>query len=146
MKAAAHIKTPAQYLASLPEPRRSELTVLHKAICRAAPALKPHIAYGGLGYGRYHYRYASGWEGDAPVVGLASQKQHIGLYTCMCDAEGYLPAKYTTRLGRVSLGKSCIRFRKLEHLNLKVAMEVVKRAAKIAKAMKYSYDGKCDLK
>ena len=132
MKAAPHIKTPTQYLASLPEPRRAALTALHKAIRKAAPSLKPHIAYGAIGYGTYHYRYASGREGDAPVVGLASQKQHIALYLCICDGSGYLPEKNKQRLGKVSVGKSCIRFNRLERLNLKVAMELVRQAAKLA--------------
>ena len=109
------------------------LTKLHKAICKAAPKLKPHIAYGMIGYGNYHYKYASGREGDCPVVALASQKQYISLYICCCGKDGYLPEKNKKRLGKVSVGKSCIRFRKLEDLNLKVAMELVKRAGKLAK-------------
>ena len=133
MKAAPSIKTPSQYLASLPAERRVTLTKLHNAIRKAAPSLRPHIAYGNIGYGNYHYRYASGREGDWPVVGLASQKQHIGLYLCICDGTGYLPEKNKARLGKVSVGKGCIRFRRLENLNLKVAMELVKRAAKYAK-------------
>lgn len=133
MKAAAHIKTPAQYLASLPESRRSAVKAIHNAIRKAAPTLKPNLCYGMLGYGSQHYRYASGREGDWLVVGLASQKQHISLYLCVCDGDGYLVEKNKDRLGNVSTGKGCIRFRKLEDLNLKVAMELVKRAAKLVR-------------
>ncbi|MEI6084942.1 MAG: hypothetical protein WCS70_11645 [Verrucomicrobiota bacterium] len=74
MKAPANIKTAVQYLASLPEPRRAAVTVLHKAIRKAAPSLKLHIAYGMIGYGTYHYRYASGQEGEAPVVALCGSE------------------------------------------------------------------------
>lgn len=133
MRAAANVKTPAQYLASLPAERREALTALHKAIRKTAPSLKPHVAYGALGYGSYHYRYASGREADFPVVGLASQKQHIGLYFCCCGADGPLPEKNKKRLGKVSVGKSCIRFKRLEYLNLKVAMELVRQAAQLAR-------------
>ena len=123
------MKTPTEYLASLSSDRRAVLTALHKAIRKAAPSLKPHIAYGMIGYGRYHYRYASGREGDAPVVGLASQKRYISLYICCCGKDGYLPEKNKKRLGKVSVGKSCIRFRRLEDLNLPVALELVRQAA-----------------
>jgi hypothetical protein len=87
-----------------------------------------------LGYGTYHHKYASGREGEAAVVGLASQKNHISLYLgCAIDDEGYLAEKNADRLGNVSVGRSCVRFKKLEDLNLKVAMELVKEAARQAK-------------
>lgn len=134
MKAASTISTPEEYLASLPEPRRSALTAIHKAIRSAAPGLKPSIQSGMLGYGTYHYKYASGREGDAAVIGLASQKNHISLYLgCATDEDGYLAEKNKERLGNVSVGRSCVRFKKLEDLNLKVAMELVKEAARQAK-------------
>lgn len=66
-------------------------------------------------------------------MGLASQKQHISLYLCICDGTGYLPERNKARRGKVSVGKGCIRFKQLEDLNLKVAMELVKRAAQYAK-------------
>jgi hypothetical protein len=133
LKAAADIKTPAQYLARLPAERRTALAKLHSAIRRAAPSLRPRIAYGMIGYGCHHYRYASGREGESPVIALASQKQHISLYLCLCDGTGYLPEKNKARLGKVSVGKSCIRFRRLEDLNLPVAMQLVKTAARLAR-------------
>jgi hypothetical protein len=135
MQAARKIKTPEQYLASLPPSRRAALTALHKAIRAAAPELKPSIQNGMIGYGNYHYKYASGREGDAAVVSLASQKNHISLYLgCAADDDGgYLAEKNKDRLGKVSVGRSCIRFKKLEDLNLKVALELVKKAARQAK-------------
>ncbi len=131
MKASANIKTPAQYIASLPEPRRSVVRTVHIAIRKAAPALKPNLCYGMLGYGIQHHRYANGREGHWVVVGLASQKNHISLYVCVCEGDGYLVEQHKDRLGKVATGKSCVRFRKLEHLNLSVAMKLVKRAAQL---------------
>lgn len=63
MKAAANINTPEQYLAAVAKERRAEMAALHKAIRSAAPKLKPSIQHGMLGYGSYHYKYASGPEG-----------------------------------------------------------------------------------
>jgi len=133
MKASLTIKTPNDYLRSLTEPRRKILATLHKAICLTAPRLKPHIKYGMLGYGNYHDKYASGREGDWFIVGLASQKNYISLYICACDKDGYLAERNKDRLGNISVGKSCIRFKKLEDLNLKVTLELVKKASKLAR-------------
>src|SRR6266446_8645353 len=128
MRAPENIKTPYQYIERLPEPRRAALRTIHEAIRKAAPELKPEMIGGLLGYGKYHYKYASGHEGDAGVIGLASQKHHISLYLG-CTDDG-LAAKNKDRLGKVSVGKCCIRFKKLEDLNLEVAMELVKQSAK----------------
>jgi hypothetical protein len=132
MKAPPGIKTPNQYLDSLPADRRQALSKLHAAIKKAAPELKPHIAHGMIGYGPFPYKTGSGCEGDWFVVGLASQKNYISLYLCACDDDGYLAERNKDVLGRVSVGKSCIRFKRLEDLNLKAALQLVKKASRLA--------------
>jgi hypothetical protein len=123
------IKTPEQYFATLAEPRRSDVRALHEAICKAIPRHKPEMIGGFLGYGKYRYKYESGREGDTGVVAIASQKQYISLYLG-CAGDGCLAEKNKARLGRVSVGKCCIRFKKLRDLELKSAMELVKETAK----------------
>jgi hypothetical protein len=137
VKAAAHITTPQAYIDSLADDRRAAITALDAMIRKAAPALQVHIMSGLLGYGHYHYKYASGREGDWFVVGLANQKNYISLYLCVCDDTGYLAEQNAARLGKVSVGKSCIRFKKLEDLDMTVAAELVKRAAQLAKAGRF---------
>ncbi len=133
MQAPSHIKTPKQYIAALDEPRRGAIHILHDAICKTAPSLKPEIGYGMLAYGPYHTTYASGREVDTWVICLASQKNYISLYVGGCDKDGYLAETNKARLGKVSVGKSCIRFKKIEDLNLKVAMELVKKSVQLKK-------------
>ena len=104
---------------------------MHRAIRKAAPSLKPGIHYGMIGYGIAPYRTKSGREGEWFKVGLASQKNYMSLYICSCDEnEGHLAENNKDRLGKVSVGKSCIRFKKLGDLDLDVAMELVAAAAK----------------
>jgi len=131
MRAAASVTTPEQYLASLPADRRTALETIHAAIVRAAPELEPHIVSGMIGYGRYHYKYASGREGDSATVAVASQKNYISIYICAADQDGYLAENNRHKLGKVSVGKSCIRFKKLADLDLKATMHLVKKAAKL---------------
>ncbi len=77
MKKPVGATTLSEYFRQIEEPRRSEVKKLHEAISKAVPKLKPGIHTGMIGYGTYHYKYASGREGDWPVVALASQKNYI---------------------------------------------------------------------
>ncbi len=123
--------TPAAYLAALPEPRRSELKSLHEALCKAVPALKPYLAYSGtmIGYGEYHYRYATGCEGDCPLVALSSRAQYISLHVSGCRGKQTLVEAAEASLGKVSVGKTCIKFKKLADLNLPVALGLAVEAS-----------------
>ena len=84
---------------------------------------------GVLGYGSYRYRYASGREGEWFVVGLANRKQYISVYLSAEEDGAYLAETNAPRLGKVSVGRSCIRFRRLEDIDLGVLGELVRRAA-----------------
>ncbi len=131
MCAVAKPTTPAAYLAALSEPRRTELKVLNAAIRNAAPHLKPHLGYGGtiLGYGHYHYKYESGREGDCGIVGISSRAQYISLYVSGLRNGQPIAEAAKAKLGKVSVGKVCIRFKKLADLNLPEALKLVRAAA-----------------
>ena len=117
------------YIEALDEPRRSDVRTVHELIRAAVPELEPTMAFGILGYGPYHYRYASGREGDATVVALASNKRYISLYV-MCEVDGrYLAEAYAPRLPKASVGKSCIRVRRAADLDLDVVAELLREAA-----------------
>ena len=126
--------TPTEYLANLPPEHKATVTTIHKAIRKALPQLKPVIGYGALGYGPYHYKYESGREGDTAVVGLASRKAGISLYIGGTGEAAGLLERNAKRLGKVSVGRCCVRFRKLEDLDLKVAIELMKKVARLRKA------------
>ena len=102
-------KTPAAYIAALDEPRRSEVAAIDAFIRKTVPKLKPVIMGGMLGYGAFHYRYASGREGDTCTVGVASNKQHLSLYICATNEKGHLAEQYAPRLGKA--GRNALRRR-----------------------------------
>jgi hypothetical protein len=119
-----------ELLADLPDDRRPAMERLHHLIRDAAPDLEPAVWSNMLGYGRYPYRSASGREGEWYVVGLASQKRYLSLYLCAVDEDGqYLAEANADRLGKVSCGRSCVRFTKLDSVDLDVVAELVRRAA-----------------
>jgi uncharacterized protein YdhG (YjbR/CyaY superfamily) len=119
-----------EYFAALPKERREALTFLHTFIQKTAPSLKSNFIYNMPGYGRFSYRNAKKELLDWPVIALASQKNYISLYICAVDHGEYIAEKNKKELGKVSVGKSCIRFKKIEDLNLKTLAKIIKSAAK----------------
>lgn len=77
-----------------------------------------------IGFGSYHYRYASGHEGDAPLIGFSPRKAEFSLYV---TAPGVDNKKLLEQLGKYKMGKACIYFKKLDDLNLDALEKLAKR-------------------
>ena len=119
------------YIAQIEDPaRRAEIETLDRLIRDEAPELERHMRSKMLAYGTYEYRYASGREGEAGVISLASQKRYISLYvSCVEDGE-YLAERFAPRLAGADVGKSCVRFNRLDKVDTDVLRELVGEAAK----------------
>ncbi len=115
-----------EYMAALPDDRRELIEFLHTFIQKTAPKLKPHFAYNVLGYGTFPYRNYKKEMITWPTIALASQKQYVSLYVCAVDNGEYIAEKYKNELGKVSVGRSCIRFKKLSDLNLDTLKKVLR--------------------
>ena len=68
-----------------------------------------------IGFGSYHYKYASGHEGDAMLIDFSPRKAEFSLYV---SAPGNENKTLLEKLGKYKMGKSCIYFKKLADLNL----------------------------
>ncbi len=119
-----------EYLALVPEERKDDIITIHKFIQESAPSLKPHFAHNMIGYGSFKYKNYKGEIVDWPTIALANQKNYISVYVCAVEDGEYIAEKYKEELGKVSVGKSCIRFNKLEKLNLPALKKIIKKAAK----------------
>lgn len=76
-----------------------------------------------VGFGSYHYKYASGHEGDACLTGFASRKQDLTLYI-MPGFDNY--GSLLARLGKHKSGKSCLYVKRLADIDLAILAELVK--------------------
>ena len=76
-----------------------------------------------VGFGTYHYKYASGHEGDAPLIGFSPRKAEFSLYVYAPEVED---KKLLNELGKYKMGKACIYFKKLADLNLDVLEKLCK--------------------
>lgn len=119
-----------EYLDNVPAERKDTINFLHQFIQKAAPGLKPHFAYNMLGYGSFKYKNYKKEDMDWPIVALANQKNYVSVYVCAVDGGEYIAEKNKNKLGKVSVGKSCIRLKKLEDVNLNELEKVIKLAAK----------------
>jgi uncharacterized protein YdhG (YjbR/CyaY superfamily) len=122
--------THAEYIAQVEESRRVDIRRLHDLIREVAPELEPTMAFGMMGYGPIHYKYASGREGDWFKVGLANQKRYISLYCCAADERGYVAEQFRDRLPGADIGKSCVRFKRLADLDEKVLRALIRATSR----------------
>ncbi|MBP9773092.1 MAG: DUF1801 domain-containing protein [Candidatus Peribacteraceae bacterium] len=122
--------TVQEYLDALPAERREPMEFLHELIQKTSPKLKAHFAYNMLGYGSFPYKNYKKEQIEWPVIALASQKNYISLYVCAVENGNYIAEMHKKELGKVSVGKSCIRFKKLSDVNLDVLKKVIQAAAK----------------
>ena len=78
-----------------------------------------------IGYGTYHYRYASGREGDWMKIGLANNKQYISVYVCAFRDGKAVPELYVDQFPKASIGRSCIRFKRVSDIDLNILKQVI---------------------
>lgn len=124
------MKTPGttveEILANIPEERKVAFYKLHQTIVDHLPAgFEPGISYGGLGYVIPHRLYPAGYHckptEPLPFASLASQKNsinfyHMGIYSDPALMDWFL-AEYPKHCSqKLDMGKSCIRFKKPEHI------------------------------
>lgn len=84
-----------------------------------------------VGFGSYHYKYASGNEGDWPITGFSPRKKDLTLYIMVgYDRYGELMAK----LGKHSTGKSCLYIKKLSDIHIPTLKKLIKLGIKDLKS------------
>lgn len=128
--------TVQQYLAQLPEDRRRAIQAVRKVILKNLDKdYEEGMQYGMIGYYVPHRVYPAGYHCDPkqplPFAGLASQKNYMSLYLmCIYGSSDHLKwfqQAWAETGKKLDMGKSCIRFKKLEDLSLDVIGESIKR-------------------
>jgi hypothetical protein len=96
-----------------------ELMALHEKITGQEPRMwGPSI----VGFGAYRYTYESGRTGEAPLAGFAIRGRDLVVYL---DAEGDDQKALLSRLGKHSIGKTCLYFKRLSDLDTSVLEQLV---------------------
>ena len=126
----------ADFIAGIEDPKRRADA---EAVCAllAGATGEPAVMWGPsiVGFGAYHYRYASGHEGDAPLVGFSPRKANLVFYLSGCDeGRGDLLA----RLGKHKAGKGCVYINRLSDVDPAVLGEM---AVATAEQLRARYSG-----
>ena len=116
-------KSVEQFLKKVENPTKREdsfkILELMKEITQEKPVMWGDSI---VGFGSYRYKYASGREGDWPLVGFSPRKQNLTLYI-MAGFERY--EKLLENLGKFKTGKSCLYINKLQDVDTKVLKELI---------------------
>ncbi len=130
------ITTPAAHLAGLPDARRPMVDAIREVINHNVPeGLEEGIHYGMLSWGVPHSIYPDGYHcsPDLPVpyVSLANQKGNVSLYLFCLYVDEDLPTWFAEQVKargmRLDMGKSCVRFKRMEHIPLDLIGETLQR-------------------
>ena len=78
-----------------------------------------------IGFGSYHYKYASGHEGEAPLIGFSPRKAEFSLYVYSPSDES---ESLLASLGKFKMGKACIYMKKLSDINVEVLAKISKNS------------------
>ncbi len=133
----SNAETPDEYIAELPEDRKTAVSAIRKAVNDNLPkGFKECMSYGMIGWAVPHELYPPGYHCDPKqpigIMGLASQKNYISLYS-MClyagakELEWFLAEWPKHSAKKLDMGKCCIRFKKAEDVPLKLIAELASK-------------------
>jgi uncharacterized protein YdhG (YjbR/CyaY superfamily) len=129
--------TVEQYLAELPAGRQKAMNELRKVIKKNLPkGFKEEMGYGNMGYVVPHSKYPGGYHCDPkqplPFLGVASQKNfiavyHMGVYADPKLYKWFVDEYAKAAVGKLDMGKSCIRFKNPEKIPYKLIGELASK-------------------
>src|ERR1043165_73536 len=129
-----------EYIASQPEPKRSDMQELHRIILKVMPKSKLWFLDGknsenkvvsnpNIGYGSQTMNYAGGKTREFYQIGLSANTTGISVYIMGIDDKTYLAKTYGKKLGKASVSGYCIKFKALKDINIDVLEEAVQFGA-----------------
>ena len=118
-----------EYIASQPEPKRSELEALHRLSTQVLPACKlwfsdgknsenKTVANPTIGYGTYTIQYANGKSRESFQVGISANQTGISVYILGLEDKTYLARTFGEKLGKASVTGYCIKFKTLKDIHI----------------------------
>lgn len=125
------------YIASLPEPKRTEMQELHQHIRQVLPAAKLWYLDGtddtgkvvtnpNIGYGVQTIKYADGKTREFYQVGISANTTGISVYIMGIKDKTYLAQTFGKKLGKANVTGYCIKFKTLKDINRDVLEEAIR--------------------
>jgi uncharacterized protein DUF1801 len=124
----------ADFLAQVPDEQRREdaqrLCALMQEITGEPPAMWGTAI---IGFGSYHYRYASGREGDSALASFSPRGQHLAIYLVGEFSDRHRPA--LARLGPHKTGRGCLYVKRLDDVDIGALRELIDRSVRVRKGI-----------
>lgn len=128
------------YIASQPEPKRSDMQALHGSILEVMPGCKLWFLDGknsenktvsnpNIGYGAYIIKYADGTTREFYQIGLSANTTGISVYIMGIGDKTYLAKTFGKKIGKASVTGYCIRFKTLKDINMDILREAIQFGA-----------------
>jgi len=129
-KTRATTKSVARFINSIEDPRQRkdslQLVKLMRGVTKAKPKMWGPTM---IGFGEFHYRYASGREGDIFMIGFSPRKPNLVLY----QMTGAADAALLKKLGTYKRGGGCLYIKRLEDIHLPTLQKLLRLAVKRCK-------------
>lgn len=134
MNVQEHIKN---YIADQQEPKRSDMQAVHDMILRIMPDCKLWFLDGrddsgrtvtnpNIGYGLQATNYANGKTKEFYQIGISANTTGISVYIMGLNDRKYLAKTYAEKLGKASVTGYCIKFRRLENINVDALVDAIR--------------------
>ncbi len=126
-----------KYIASQPEPKRSDMQELHRIMLEIIPKSKlwfldgknsenKTVANPNIGYGHHHIKYADGKTKAFYQIGISANTTGISVYVLGINDKTYLAKTYGKKLGKASVTSYCIKFKSLKDINTDILEEAIR--------------------
>lgn len=126
-----------EFIASIADERRREDAHVLCDMMRDVSGEGPEIwASRIVGFGRYHYRYESGHQGDAPLISFAPQANQLAVYLIGDYEERH--HTHVSRLGKYKAGRGCLYLKRLADVDLAVLRTLLDRSVRVRRGVRSS--------
>ncbi|MBS1910470.1 MAG: DUF1801 domain-containing protein [Bacteroidetes bacterium] len=130
----------AEYIASQPEAKRSDMQELHRRILQILPGCKLWFLDGkdsenktvsnpNIGYGLHTIKYAGGKTREFYQIGISANTTGISVYILGIEDKAYLAKAYGEKLGKASVTGYCIKFKALKDINIDILEAAIRFGA-----------------
>ena len=131
-----------EYIASQPEPKRSDIQELHQLTLQTLPGCKLWFEKGKnsegktvsnptIGYGFYTIKYADGKTRDFFQIGLSANTTGISVYILGIKDKTYLGQTYGKEIGKASVTGYCVKFKRLKDINADVLIAAIRYGVEV---------------
>ena len=126
-----------KYIASQPEPKRSDMQELHRLTLQVLPGCKlwfddgknsenKTVSNPTIGYGSYTIKYTDGKTREFYQIGMSANKTGISVYILGIKNKTYLTQTYGKKIGKANVSGYCIKFKTLKDINIDVLEEAIR--------------------